>query len=486
MSSKNILDAKSNNPVRRSRRWSLAGQLTVLYFLSSFAIVLLATGYLYSALANNLDRQNDRFLVDQALPLVKLLQDQPSDFDAVRRQVELSRSGWPDPSVYLRVLDDHGEVIASTPVMGLVIPKSDFPEPQPYDRNTVQGKTIRSAERWFRLLTVQTVPPPGQPSFIIQMGMDRSLEEGLLIDYHRNLLLVLGVALLVCSLGGYRLARRGIRPVRDMADTAGRIRLSTMNERIAVTDLPTELRTLAKTFNEMLDRLESSFARLSQFAADIAHELRTPINNLRGEAGVALSKARTPPEYQEILSSALEEYARLSRLIDSLLFLARAENPAYQIRREPLDLCQELERIREYYEAAAVEAGVRLTVACPQKVVGQLDRMLLQRAVGNLVSNALRHTPAQGSIALSVGKHNGCLQIEVADTGSGIPADHLSHVFDRFYRVDDARNPGTAGNVGLGLAIVKSIAELHGGSVAITSTVGAGTRVTLSFPQETR
>jgi two-component system heavy metal sensor histidine kinase CusS len=146
-----------------------------------------------------------------------------------------------------------------------------------------------------------------------------------------------------------------------------------------------------------------------------------------------------------------------------------------------VDLGLELERMRDFYEAAAAEAGVCLTVSCPEKLVGQLDRTLLQRALGNLVSNALRHTPATGRVTVSASRQDGCWQIEVADTGTGLAPQHLPRVFDRFYRADAARNPGKEGNMGLGLAIVKKIAELHGGSVAIASEVGVGTRVTISF-----
>ena len=316
------------------------------------------------------------------------------------------------------------------------------------------------------------------------MALDRRHEEVLLADYRRNLWLVLGVAGILCLAGSYQLARRGIQPVHDIASTAGHIQSSTLHERIITAALPSELRALADSFNEMLDRLQSSFGRLAQFAADLAHELRTPINNLRGEAEVALSKARTPEEYREVLGSALEEYDRLARWIDGLLFLARAENPARQIEREPADVGQELHGIRDFYEAAAAEVGVLLGVACPEKIVGNLNRNMLQRAVGNLVSNALHDTPAQGKVTLSARRQDGVLQIEVADTGSGIAAAHLPRLLERFYRADGPSLPGKAGNIGLGLAIVKGIVDMHGGSVAIVSEPGLGTRVTLSFPEE--
>src|SRR5262249_50196524 len=161
-------------------------------------------------------------------------------------------------------------------------------------------------------------------------------------------------------------------------------------------------------------------------------------------------------EYQELLGSALEEYDRLARLIDSLLFLARAENPSHHLERESVDFGQELRRIREFYEASAAEVGITLTVACPNTLIGQCDRTLLHRALGNLISNAVRHTPARGTIALSARSQDGYLQIEVADTGVGMEAVHLPRIFDRFYRADGMA--GREGHVGLGLAIVQKIA----------------------------
>src|SRR5207244_4357978 len=215
-----------------------------------------------------------------------------------------------------------------------------------------------------------------------------------------NLLVVLSLALVACAVVGYQIARSGLRPLAEISATTRRIRSSTLHERIAAARLPTELFVLAGTFNDMLDRLEKSFTRLAQFSADIAHELRTPINNLRGEAEVALNQPRSPDEYRNVLASCLEECGRLSRLIDNLLFLARAENPETQINRERIDVGRELLAVRDFYDAVAGEAGVALAVDSPDVLTADLDRALFQRAIGNLMANAVAHTPAGGSVSL--------------------------------------------------------------------------------------
>ncbi len=238
---------------------------------------------------------------------------------------------------------------------------------------------------------------------------------------------------------------------------------------------------LAETLNGMLERLAEAFGRHSRFSGDIAHELRTPVTNLRTAIEVTLGKAREPEEYRETLLSALEECGRLGRIIDSLLFIARAEDPRNHLRREFMDVGEELRRVCEFYEAAATEAQIRLETNCPNPLPAELDRTLLHRAVANLISNALDHTPAGGQITVSGTQADQQIVVEVSDSGSGIRAGDLPHIFDRFYRADPARS-GDGGHAGLGLAIVKTITTLHGGSVAIESEPGSGAHVILRFP----
>jgi two-component system heavy metal sensor histidine kinase CusS len=236
----------------------------------------------------------------------------------------------------------------------------------------------------------------------------------------------------------------------------------------------------------MLDRLEESFERISRFSADIAHDLRTPVNNIRGEAEVALARARTIEEYRNVIESFLEEAVRLSDLIANLLFLARTESPLTHLNRERVNVAELLSGLQEYYEASAADAGVSLTTAAgPVPVIAEVDRTLLQRAVGNLISNAVAHTPSGGEVTLAADTDAVTVRIEVTDTGTGIPPEALPRVFDRFFRVDPSRSHASGG-AGLGLAIVQGIMILHGGNVEIASQPNQGTRVTLRVPVSNR
>jgi two-component system heavy metal sensor histidine kinase CusS len=467
-----------------SPSWSLAARLTAWYACSAFLLIAAATGYLYWVLVVNLVRQGDEFLADKVHILQTLLRERPDDLRMLREEVELEPAARQYGQVYVRILDADGRTRMETSGMSAVLPADAFPPAggSTTEAGPAMSLTARTGTA-FRAIVAPGQRGDSDPArVVIQVALDRSREQDLLASYRKDLWPALGVALLVCAVAGYQIARRGLRPLAKITAAARRIRSTTLHERIATAGLPAELSILAARFNEMLDRLEEAFDRLARFAADIAHELRTPVNNLRGEAEVALGRSRSPEEYREILGSCLEETGRLARLIDNLLFVARAESPQAQIAREARDVGHELETLRDYYEAAAAEASVALVVDAAPGLIAALDRTLFQRALGNLVANALAHTPQGGTITLRAVSEGESLAVEVADTGGGIAPEHLPHIFDRFYRADPARSTA-AGRVGLGLAIVKAIAALHRGTTAVESEVGKGTRIRLTFPR---
>ena len=326
-----------------------------------------------------------------------------------------------------------------------------------------------------------TLDPLAQDPRQFQVAVDRADEERLLRKYRDLMAVVLVLSVVACAIGGMVIARRGMRPIDRITRAARDTRSGTLNQRLALVGLPSELAQLGSTFNDMLDRLEDTFGRMSQFSADVAHELRTPIANMRGEIEVALGKTRTPAEYQDVLGSCLEEYERLARIIQSLLFLAKAETATQLDHRERVDLRQTIAAVIDFYETAGAEASVALQFVQGPALWADVDRTLVQQAVGNLISNAIAHTPPGGAVKVALTNAADAVQITISDTGTGIAPQHLPHVFDRFYRADRARSESTH-HVGLGLTLVQSIAGLHNGTVTIKSTPGQGTCVTFRFP----
>jgi two-component system heavy metal sensor histidine kinase CusS len=441
---------------------SLAAQLTVWYSAFAFLLLVSATGYLSWALLANLNQEDDQFLLERVARIHAVLDGPPLDRAALGAEVESLTGTNRLLPIFVRVFDSSGTVLAESAGM------QAFPV-----ATTETGEEIESANgRSYRVMAAR------RNGFVIQAALDRTREELMIARYIRNVWSVLAVALLFCALIGYRIARRCIGPLREMIENLGKIGAASLDRRVASTGQAAEISALAVTFNAMLDRLEDAFIRLSQFSTDIAHELRTPVNNMRGELEVALGKARTSEQYRDVLGSSLEECDRLSRIIESLLFLARAENPQTQIQREPVNVGDELRTVAEFFEAAATQSGVALAVASAATLKADLDRTLFQRAVSNLVANAISYTRPGGRVDVCALRDGASLRVEVADTGCGINAADVPHVFNRFYRVDRARS-AASGGVGLGLAIVKSIAELHGGQVELSSEAGRGTRVAL-------
>jgi two-component system heavy metal sensor histidine kinase CusS len=452
------------------------------YALAGLCLVFFAIVSLYLVLVGELEKSTDLFLADKVHVLSTMLQERPGDQEALQEEIELEPAARRYEQFYVRLLDAQNHVQLITPGMAQLLDLTRL------DRQTRAhpDRTIRmngKDGKAFRVASVAlTVGSPPTQTYTVQIAIDVSQKEALLARYRFWFWAILLASFVIFPLVGYQIARQGIRPVEEMSSTARLITSTNLRERIHPDGYPAELASLASTFNQMLDRLEESFERISRFSADIAHDLRTPVNNIRGEAEVVLRRPRTASEYRDVIESNLEEAVRLSDLIGDLLFLGRAESPLSRLRRERVDVGELLDGVREYYEASAAEGAVALTtLAAENPIIAELDRTLLQRAVGNLVSNALAHTPPGGAVVLQTIADPANIRIEVSDTGAGIPAEALPRVFDRFFRVDSSRSQNSGGT-GLGLAIVKSIALLHGGNVEIRSQLGQGTRVTLSVP----
>ena len=445
-------------------------------------MVILATASLYLVLVTELERSTDLFLSDKVNVIRTMLRERPNDWDNLREEVELESAARQYEQFYIRLLGDQQTPLMATPGMTELLDLQEFPSDT--QKQSKRALPMMGKNGHVFRVTTAAVPVGSPPTQIdtIQIAIDVSQKEVLLARYRRWFWTILAGSLAIFPLVGYKIARQGIRPVEEIATTAQHISSTNLRERILPEGYPSELASLAGTFNQMLDRLEESFERISRFSADIAHDLRTPVNNIRGEAEVALARVRSVEEYRDVLGSCLEETVRLSNLISDLLFLARAESPLGHLHWARVDVGELLSSVREYYEGAAAEGGISLTTANGDKpVIAELDRMLVQRAVGNLVANAVAHTPPGGSVVLRANAEADSVRIEVSDTGVGIPPEALPRVFDRFFRVDQSRSQASGGT-GLGLAIVQSIMVLHNGNAEIQSQPGHGTRVTLRIP----
>jgi len=459
-----------------SKPRSIASQLILLFTLSAALLLACGLGAFYWIVIQHAFAEDNAVLADKITALSADFNGSGPDIFA--EELKAGRAGE-HAAYWIRLLDSQGRTSAETPEMDRLLPLEIFPVAQTSVATLGSARDYRRDGKLFSLVTINE--DSGGERYTIQVAQDRSSDEQLKRKFGGLLIVVLSGSIVASALIAVTVTKRGLRPLEKMAHWLERIGPTHLDERVTQADWPRELQPLAIAFDGMLKRLDDSFTRLSQFSADLAHELRTPITNMLGEAQVALTRDRTPVEYRETIESMIGECERLSGTVDNLLFVARVDAAREPVVRERFGARAAVEKIAAFYQMVADER--RVAIRCTGEGQIYADPALFERAVGNLVDNALRFTSENGSIQIALAEHAAGFEVAVSDNGCGIAPEHLPRVFDRFYRVESARGSDGAG---LGLALVKSIVDLHGGSARIQSEVGRGTTVTLTFPNKQR
>ncbi|WP_413458489.1 heavy metal sensor histidine kinase [Herbaspirillum huttiense] len=456
---------------------SMSLRLVVLFGLLALVLFTAVGSYLSQSLHMQLEARDDEELAGKCRSINHLVEHAASLEDILaRRHLVLDTLSGHD-QLLVRIARADGSTLLESHDPTRTAPGMDLSTIK--IRSWDHIETLRMGDLRARYMASMPVTRSGEKAIVlvVRTASDRML---LLADYRADVWGAAAIGTLLATLLSYFLVRSGLRPLRTMAAQTRAISAHKLDTRLDLQAAPRELHEIVQSFNDMLDRLHRSFQQLSQFSADLAHDVRTPLNNLMVQTQVALGKPRSLDEYQALLSSNIEEYERLSRMMESMLFLARADNAHVVLQIQPLDVAEELNRIAEYFEGIAEEAQVRIAVA--GSGILHADVTLLRRAVGNLVANAIRYTPPQGVISLEATVVAGATLIGVANPGPGIPPDQIERIFDRFYRADPSRS-SASGSSGLGLAIVRTIMGLHGGAASASSEAGKRTVFTLRFPQ---
>jgi two-component system heavy metal sensor histidine kinase CusS len=462
----------------RAASWSLTARLSI-YFAVCSGVLIAAMGYV-------LYRENVRGFREEHIRLVT------QKVEALRRTLGAAREvpgaaadvwkefALPASSLRVAVFDERGELLFAP--ADFPVPRAELAPPLEADDLATHAVTPPAGRaRRYRVATAWAVLA-GEPAHrvMIALALDISSSYRRMEIYHRTLFATLVAGVLCAALLGYFIARQGLAPLRRIARAANDITSARLDRRLELAGAPAELRELATAFNAMIDRLAESFTRLSQFSSDIAHELRTPLNNLLGEAQVTLARARSADEYRAVLESSVEEVEHLARMIENMLFLARAERPETTVSAAWFDAREELEKVADFYGIMAAETQVR--IHCSGAGRAYADAALFRRAVGNLLSNALRHTEAGGEISMRVAiGSDGAASIAVSNPGRALPGEHRARIFERFYRAEPSRSKSGEG-AGLGLAIVQTIMRLHRGTVSLVRGAPDLNIFTLRFP----
>jgi len=453
--------------MRGSLRRSLTLRLTALFATISVSVLLLLGLVVGRLVEQHFEELDTDLLTGNLHHLEHLLGEvrTPADLDKLPERMKDLQFGH--HGLAMIILGPAGRTLFASGT-------AQFPDrallarnPDPEDAltwSTSQGAQFRGI---FSDLT--TGIPNGEP---IRVGIatNTAHHQRFMASFHFTLWTIVGVAALATGLLGWIAVRRELEPLQAIRQKAAAITADHLDHRLSTAAIPSELTGVVEALNDMLARLESSFQRLSAFSSDLAHELRTPVSNLLTQTQVMLSKTRTVEEYCDVLASNEEEFERLSRMIADMLFLAKADNDQIVPNRETIHLEHEVEQLVEFYEALCDEKHISLSVSGAASLSG--DRLMLRRAISNLLSNAIRHTPEGGKIDVAITSgDNRPVRLSVTNTGPTIPANELPKLFDRFYRADPARHRSSEG-AGLGLAITLSIVQAHGGTASASSTDG--------------
>ncbi len=452
---------------------SLTLRLTLL-FSAVATVVFLAFGWVIERSLNEHFAQQDTQelkviaqVVEQSLSTL-----QPShDLTRIKQRFDDILVGHHGPLLYIRSASGESLYSSSGADLSLV----PLPSPDQLSKGNIQQWS--NSKHHYRVFT-QQVSGKNNTSYTVVIAVAIDFHLHFLKNFRYTLWLMIICGIIIMALMSWFAVRQGHRPLHRIVEQISQTSANELNSRLDPATVPTELTELALSFNDLLQRMEEAFTRLSNFSADIAHELRTPVTNMMTQTQVVLSQARDADEYQEILYSNMEEYERMAQMIGDMLFLAKADSAEHPPNAETVDLKNELHNLFDFYGAWAEENHVSLKQEGRAHIQG--DRLMLRRALSNLLSNAIRHTSKGHSVEVKLNQAENGVFIVIKNPGTPIPAEHLSKVFDRFYRTDPSRQRSGEG-AGLGLAIVKSIVEAHGGTITATSD-DTGTQFRVSLP----
>ncbi|MDR9752662.1 heavy metal sensor histidine kinase [Pseudomonas sp. SZMC_28357] len=457
-------------------RHSLTLRLALLFALLAFASLATLGVALYRDLERELIRRDDAALVNRIDQLRTLLND-GNTLDLIKSKPALFQNMMGNREALLTIGS------AGQPPL-LVVNPGNLAMPSLAPVAMDHNLTLADVQHYpsidgvpFSALAA-TINSDDMGSLQVVTGKLMTERTAVLANYRMSVFVMAGMAALILALCGYLLVYRGLRPMRHLARHAHGIGVGNLNERLASDGAPRELLPMIEAFNAMLDRLGKGFVQLGQVSTDMAHELRTPINNLLGETQVALQQNRSIEDYQQLLASNVEELERLARMLDNMLFLARTDPASALSQRQELDASDEMERIADYFEGPAADVGISISAQGSGLIWA--EPMLLRRALANLCANAIKYGAAHSELSVSALPSADGTRLRVTNRGPTIAAEHLPRLFERFYRVDESRERSTHSN-GLGLSIVATIMQLHNGGYSVSSADGV-TCFELFFP----
>ena len=437
---------------------------------------LLSFTYLYRSLAAALDDRIDDSLSTEVKEFTDIYQ--AGGLEALKKEIAFEQEASGKSEIFMRVIDANGKELASSDLSSWGQAPLDFAATQTEAGDDPVLQSIHVARDGS---DVRCIRGTLGPRVFVEMGYTQRENAALLAGFRTQFGHVLAVMLGLCALGAWFVARRAMSGVEAVTHTATQIAAGDLDSRVHLTGEGVEIDRLAETFNKMLDRIAVLVAEIKQISENVAHELRSPITRIRGNAEVTLLSNASLEDYRELTGSIIEECDGLLALVNTMLDISELEVGVARIAFEEVDVAELVRGTCELFQPAAEDSEIKLNMAVDQKAVIPGDSRMLGQALVNLLDNAMKYTPRGGAITVSVARSPDLVTITVEDTGIGIPPGDLPHIFDRFYRGSNGQSkPGT----GLGLGLVKAVISAHGGRIDYSSVVGGGTTCLVALPYQ--
>ncbi|MCC6486239.1 MAG: HAMP domain-containing protein [Candidatus Hydrogenedentes bacterium] len=457
------------------RLWDSFKLRLALISAGIFAIAtLLSFSYLYRSLATALEDRVDDSLRTESKEFTDIYL--AGGIEALRKEVAFEQEASGKDEVFMRVFDGNGKDLASSDLSywGRAPFAPGLTHETPSDGPIL--KTVRVARDGSEVRCIRALVASG---VYVSMGYTLRENAALLARFRSQFMNVLAVMLGLCTLGAWFVAKRAMSGVEAVTHTAAQIAAGELDSRVHLYGHGYEIRHLADTFNKMLDRIAVLVVEIRQISENVAHELRSPITRIRGNAEVTLMSSKSLEDYRELTGSIIEECDGLLALMNTMLDISELEGGVARIAFEPVDIADLVRGTCELFQPAAEDSGIQLKVCAESTVMIRGDGRMLGQVLVNLLDNAMKYTPRGGAIEVSVNRLPNHVLITVDDTGIGIVPEDVPHIFDRFFRGSNRLSkPGT----GLGLGLAKAVVNAHGGLIEVTSAVGKGTRCSVLMP----
>lgn len=465
-----MLSKLKNNYLHR-----LDVKLTTYYTLIVLLIAVALGGFFFYRLQHNLMKQVDKLLRDEAHELIQEIERKADVIRACKiyEGGTANRKFYP---IYFRVINTSGNV--------LYVSKSalKIPFPPPKNKTKYFCTFKKSGRKYPFRLYEKKAPLNNSSNFTIQIATEAKQLEKIMENVSDNILTVTIILLLLSIGGGIMVARKPRLILRNITTVTNRITSQNLSERLPVPQAKDEVKDLILTINSMMDRLEKSFSDLKQFTADVSHELRNPLFALKGEMEVALSQKRDAQEYREEIYECLDRVNFLIKMVNDLFLISRYESKKANLELDYVDFRETVGDIVDFFLPMAQEKNLQLTIDRCDDAIVLVDKAKILQTLNNLLDNAIKFTPKNGSVSLTLVRKEGEIELRVRDSGIGIPEDKLQKIFNRFYQVDESRS-GSGRGTGLGLHICKQIVEAHEGSIRAECNKDKGVTFIVTLPK---